>query len=389
MRPHLAAAAFLLAVASGAQAQAPADPCVGWETRTVASGLGSLENLEPDGRGHLLLSATARDSIEVLSADGSTRPLATGIAAPGGLRLRGPHLLANAGNTAPAAATGQTNGRLLQVDLATGEVTELSTGLVSPNGLLLLPDGDALVSRTVNAVNPTGITRIDLPSGTAQTGFIDLADSNGLALDAAGTSVFVAETFTLESRLYRVPLDRPQDVAVVAQTGGVGVPKGLDDIAIDDQDIVYATANGSGEVLRIDPATGSSCVIATGLRNASAVKLGIGCGDFGAGRLYAVGFDGVVRELTPPAGVTLRPGRWQVQQADLPAASCPPPAAAPPSAAPPSAAPPSAAPGPPAAPPAAADVAASRSLPVTGSSGEAAALAVVALVAAAVLRRRA
>jgi hypothetical protein len=275
--------------------------------------LGSLENLEPDGRGHLFLSATARDSVEELSPDGATRPVATGIRAPGGLRLQGTRLLVTAGNAAAEALTGRSTGMLLAVDLQTRVATALSSGLVSPNGLVLLPDGDALVSRTINAVNPTGVTLVDLPSGTPKPNHVDLDDSNGLALDAAATAMFVAETFTAQSRVFRVPLDRPQDVTVVAETAALGVPKGLDDITADDQDVVYAAANGSGEILRIDTRTGDSCVIAAGLRNPSAIKHGLGCGEFGQGRLYVTGFDGTVRELAPPPGVRLvqadaRPG---------------------------------------------------------------------------------
>jgi hypothetical protein len=83
----------------------------------------------------------------------------------------------------------------------------------------------------------------------------------------------------------------------------VGEAKGLDDMTIDRAGVLYLAANGSGEIIRLDPRTGTSCAIAggagSGWRNTSAVKFGCGPG-WRSDRLYAVGFDGVVHELIPP-----------------------------------------------------------------------------------------
>jgi hypothetical protein len=69
-RLPLALLAVLAVVpASAAVAQQP-DPCVGWTLTTIASGLGTLENLTFDGRGGLLLSSTDRDAVERLTPDG-------------------------------------------------------------------------------------------------------------------------------------------------------------------------------------------------------------------------------------------------------------------------------------------------------------------------------
>ncbi len=81
-------------------------------------------------------------------------------------------------------------------------------------------------------------------------------------------------------------------------------------MTIDAAGVLYVTGNVSGQVLRVDPRTGRSCVIAAGLGRPTAVKHGRGRGAFGAGRLYVSGFDGAVRELTPPRGVRLRATRW-------------------------------------------------------------------------------
>lgn len=64
---------------------------------------------------------------------------------------------------------------------------------------------------------------------------------------------------------------------------------------------VYLAYNVAGKVLRVDPVAGTSCEIASGLTLTSAVKFGAGPG-WDSRALYAVGFDGAVRKLTPPVG---------------------------------------------------------------------------------------
>jgi hypothetical protein len=49
--------------------------------------------------------------------------------------------------------------------------------------------------------------------------------------------------------------------------------KGLDDITRDENGILYPVANGMGELLRVDPATGEACLIASGFQNSSSVRI--------------------------------------------------------------------------------------------------------------------
>jgi hypothetical protein len=79
-------------------------------------------------------------------------------------------------------------------------------------------------------------------------------------------------------------------------------------MTIDAAGVLYIAANGTGEVIRLDPATGVHCVIASGLQNPSSLKFGRGPG-WAADRLYLVGFDGAVRELKPPATPGDTPGK--------------------------------------------------------------------------------
>ena len=79
--------------------------------------------------------------------------------------------------------------------------------------------------------------------------------------------------------------------------------KGLDDLTISTSGVLYVAANSAGQVIRLDPRTKASCVVASGLTTTSAVKQGRGRA-FPSSRLYVTGFDGKVLELTPPRGVS-------------------------------------------------------------------------------------
>jgi hypothetical protein len=135
--------------------------------------------------------------------------------------------------------------------------------------------------------------------GHPQTNWAQIDDQNGMAVDPTGTWLYAVQTFTADSAVYRIRIADPTDMSIVATLAGP-TPKGLDDMTIDASGVLYITANGTGEVLRLDPATGEHCVIASGLQNPSSAKFGRGPG-WPADRLYVTSFDGTVRELTPPS----------------------------------------------------------------------------------------
>jgi hypothetical protein len=293
----------LIAAAVGAplaQAQAP-DPCTGWTTNVLASGLGSLENLEPDGRDGLFVSASTENAVLRLTRKGITTAVPN-VTSPGGLRVRGTTLFFNTGDGMASGVLGRADGTIDRVDLRTGKRSTWVRGLTMPNGLVLLPDGGALTSRDVAVMAPTGITRISR-IGKALPAWSDQPDSNGLAIDPSGKWLYSDETFTLQSNVYRTELAHPSHRTVVASLFEPGVPKGLDDLTIATSGILYVAANSGGQVIRLDPRTGKHCAIVSGLVTTSAVKQGRGKA-FPASRLYVTGFDGRVLELVPPRGVT-------------------------------------------------------------------------------------
>jgi hypothetical protein len=90
----------------------------------------------------------------------------------------------------------------------------------------------------------------------------------------------------------------------VEQVASLGQGLVLDDLTIDRAGDLYIAANRPaplGEVIRLDPVDRASCVIASGLGDPSAVKFGRGAG-WPSDHLYAVGFEGDVYDLSPPAG---------------------------------------------------------------------------------------
>ena len=291
----LITASLLVALPAGA-----AD-CTSWTQRVVASGLGSLENLEPDGTGGMLISASSRSAVERLEPDGTRTTVASDMPSPGGLRVRGRTLYATTGDSAANGALGNDDGTIEKINLRTGRRRTYADGLTMPNGLVFDADGNAYTSRDLGT--DAGITKVPAADPSQpEINWAQLPDTNGLAIDPTNTWLYAVETFTPESSVYRIRLDDPTVVETVAEIGTLlGDPlNGLDDMTIDADGVLYITANGMGRVWRLDPATGAACIIASGLQNPSAVKFGSGPG-WAADHLYVSGFDGRIVELTPPA----------------------------------------------------------------------------------------
>src|SRR4051795_10020465 len=231
-------AAFVAAVPS---ATAATDPCAPWQQKTLKSGLGSLENLEFDGSGGLLLSASGPGAIERLTSDGTVTTLVPNVNAPGGQRVVGRMLYFNTGDAAQSGLTGTPDGTLDRFDLDTHVRSTFASGLTMPNGLAVLPNGDFVVSRDIGS--GTGITRIphDDPAHP-QTNWAQIDDQNGMAVDPTGTYLYAVQTFTSDSAVLRIRIADPTDVKAVATLADPG-PKGLDDMTIDAHGILYVASN--------------------------------------------------------------------------------------------------------------------------------------------------
>src|SRR4051812_40714697 len=299
MRPltaTLVLTAFIAAVPTSRAADAV---CTTWTQKTIKGGLGSLENLEFDGTGGMLLSASGPGAIEKLMPDGTLSTLVPDVNSPGGQRVVDRTLYFNTGDATQSGLAGTADGTLERFDLDTGARTTFASGLTMPNGLAILPNGDFVVSRDIGS--GTGITRVPAGDpGHPQANWAAIDDQNGMAVDPTGTWLYADQTFTADSAVYRIRIADPSEKSVVATLAGP-TPKGLDDLTIDADGVLYLAANGTGEVIRLDPATKEHCVIASGLQNPSSLKFGRGPG-WVADHLYVTSFDGTVRELKPPPG---------------------------------------------------------------------------------------
>ena len=288
-----------IAVVGGVWASPASGACVPWQASTVLAGQGALENLVFDGRGGLLLSASREDAILRLRADGDVSTLIDDVNAPGGLRVRNGVLYFNTGDDATSGLQGIADGTIERYRFSSGRRAVWARGLTMPNGLIFLPNGDAVVSRDLGT--GTGMTRVRAGNPEhPQPNWARLDDTNGMAVDPTGRWLYTVETFAAESRVYRIRISEPSRIRVVAALGEGTVPKGLDDITIDSRGRLYIAANIAGEVIRLNPRTGASCVLASGLHNPSAVKFGRGQG-WSKRSLYVTGFDGAVVRLAPPA----------------------------------------------------------------------------------------
>ena len=305
MRLVSGAIALLATVAAlPSPAGAATDFCAPWQQKTLKSGLGSLENLEFDGSGGMLLSASSPGAIERLTPDGTVTTLVPGVNAPGGQRVVGRTLYFNTGDAAQSGLAGTPDGTLDRFDLDTHVRSTFASGLTMPNGLAVLPNGDFVVSRDLGS--GTGITRIPASDpGHPQPNWAQLDDQNGMAVDPTGTWLYAVQTFTADSAVWKFRISNPSEKSVVASLAGP-TPKGLDDMTIDSAGVLYIAANGTGEVMKLDPASGRHCVIVSGLQNPSSVKFGRGPG-WNSHHLYLTGFDGAVRELIPPGSAPTPP----------------------------------------------------------------------------------
>jgi len=322
MRRRVAAAAAAVAgaLAVTADAALAIAPCPGSSTAVtrVLGGQGVLESVIVDARGRLYYTDTTAKELRRLDAPGAApETIASAIESPGGLAIddRGRILLGQGdgvvpgaiGNLAPAA-------KVLRVDPETKRVETYAEGLQMSNGLVRAADGTVFASSDVGL----GIDRI-APDGTVQIRWARVFSPNGMAIDRAGRYLYAAQTFQ-PAAIARIDLADPSQVETYATPSPDGIASGPDGMTIDGRDRLVVAANSGGEIWRVDTDR-TVCALGQGLTTPSAVAYGHSGRGFSRGRLFAVGFDGVVAEI--PAG------RVEGADAPTPPADAPAPAATP------------------------------------------------------------
>ncbi len=302
------------------------DPCTGSVTGPevfVRIGSNVLENLLFDS-GALWVSDGSANKVLRLDADGTVTGGLDEIPAPGGLAA-GPDGLIYAGwqNGAMTAVLRAGASKVVRFDPAdpNGTVEVYAEGFHMPNGMTFGPGDDLYISNDFDH----GLIRIprDDPSGWHE--LAPVWGTNGLVVDPEGENLYAAVTFDQRSPIERIPLDDPQDHETFAQLsfgavslepgvhtdGDPSAPllgvKGLDDMTRDDDGTLYVVANGTGELIRVDP-DASACLVASGFQNPSSVRIAPQGSAFDTSgetfTLYVTEFSGAIRTVgyTPAAG---------------------------------------------------------------------------------------
>ncbi|MFD4367394.1 SMP-30/gluconolactonase/LRE family protein [Rhodococcus sp. NPDC058521] len=302
------AATATLSVGAPSEAGASAPSCSeGWQSETMASGLGWLENLEPDGRGGFYVSGGDNGELYHVDSANNVETVLSGLDKPAGLRLAGTDLYFVTGDDPMRTVA---DGTLKRLDTNSGSVTTLADGLYGPNGLLLLPDGDLLISRIDIFGPPTGIARYTPSTNTLDRSWSTIPRSNGMALTPDGTAFYTGD---VTSQILRVPLDSPSTPSTVMGFPDlIGLPDDMEAVA---DGTLYVADHLAGAVYRINPETREACTVLTGMIKPPApIRMppdgptSVRVAPDGDGwALYVTGFDGTLRKLRPPPGVDLAP----------------------------------------------------------------------------------
>ena len=303
MRQGLIAGVFAACALALPSAAAAIEACPGSlpEPNYLVTGQTTLESVIVDDRGRLFFTNADR----VLRLDGrNVAPVKLAdIVEPGGLAFDSDgKLVVGTGNTIPNGVVGNVAGQsgLIKVDPDTGETSTYATGLSMGNGLVRGLDGSFYAS------DDGGVNIDRITDGRTEPGWAKVISGNGLVIDSSGQHLYAAETFR-PAAIARVPLADPgaANTEWMLAANPLDWPAGLDGLAIDGADNIFAAANGSGAVWKVaingDGSAGTPCTVLSGLPGfpdgPSAVAVGVGDGPFGAGNLYVVTFDGNVIEL--------------------------------------------------------------------------------------------
>ncbi|WP_244881678.1 SMP-30/gluconolactonase/LRE family protein [Dietzia cinnamea] len=296
--PHGGSAAALDAgsglVSAPGSVGTPIAPCPGPAPRVSTFGdapvpvVGWTENLALDADGRLWVSKTFLNRVDAYDPDGRV-VASVAVRAPGGIAL-GPD-----GRMHVAAGTGYLADRsdVVTFDPAAERPEARIEARLDArmNGLAV----DAAGNRYLTSLETDRLTRVTAAgevdaewSRRAQIGV-----SNGIAIE--GDTAYVTQS-TTRTVVLEVPLDRPEATTTRELTTPPEIARGLDDLAVTPQ-ALYVTSWTTGEVFRVDRATGNACVLTGGIPRATAVVVADGFGEFDERALLVTSLHGPIRHV--------------------------------------------------------------------------------------------
>ncbi|WP_327358661.1 SMP-30/gluconolactonase/LRE family protein [Streptomyces sp. NBC_01304] len=230
------------------------------------------ENLEFDGHGTLWVSHITQNRVEGYAPDGSLRT-SVEVPGPGGIR-RGPDglMYVNYGVSPTSSDAG-----IMRFDprAAEPQPAKVVGGLSGINGLAIDDAGNFYLGREF----AKGVLKLR-PDGSkdeAWTAAADVFGTNGV--EVVGDQLYASVITDFASPVVRIPLADPAAHTTVADLSPNPLAiKLLDDLTYADDRIVV-TSFRDGELIRVDPDTGRSCVLARGLRLPSSVRVARGFGE--------------------------------------------------------------------------------------------------------------
>jgi streptogramin lyase len=247
------------------------------------------ENLAFDGDGTMWVSNLFGNALERYDSSGRLLE-SVPVTAPGGLSMHAGRLYAASGDSATSLGEGSVVS--LDPQNATVPPTVLVTDLPSANGLSTDSSGNVYVANTLGG----GVLKIR-PNGTLDSTWTNAAPiptTNGVLV--SGGTVYTDADLDVTSPVYAMPLSTPGSYHAVARLS-LAITKELDDLTTAPDGDLYVAANADGQIIRVNPATGSSCVLVGGLVNPTSVRMPIDFGTDNPARTFYV---------TEEAGAILR-----------------------------------------------------------------------------------
>ncbi len=168
-----------------------------------------------------------------------------------------------------------------------GEKTRvIDGGIGDPNFVLVLGNGSFLVSDDATdeiiVADSTGAMML----------FTDaVGHPNGLALSADKTTLYVAQIFSslrplaIDDRVWAVPLENGAPAGLPELMARTGEGAANDGLALDQLGRIYVAANGTGQIVRIDPTSNETVLIAENMPGVA--SLAFGAGEFDHHAVYA------------------------------------------------------------------------------------------------------
>lgn len=304
------ATACLAPLASGQVTQQPCPQApeavlfAEWET--------SLENLAFDGNGSLFVSDVGGARIVRFGPEGKSSIAFEGEAH--GLAWGPDDRLYT---TVSAGADGPWDV-LRSTDATVTAFEPYSRGLPTYNGMTFDGAGNLYVSDdSVGMPNDTpDLVRVPASDPARWLPWTPLYGPNGLVYDEQADAIYTVITADQASPVLRFSTTDSGVSEVVTylsygfatlQPGThdpqgdpqYALPKGLDDLTLGPDRLLYVVGHLSGELLRVDPALGTACVLASGLEEPTSVRIARGFGPHG-GKLFVTTWGG-----TGITGITL------------------------------------------------------------------------------------